>query len=220
MNGALAALLEGHRVQGARQHAADVEPGHAAALPARPGLAHGGEIVLEGFAGKVKYAQLLHESSKVGMSEADEHDVDQRAGPRRGSGAEAAGCGLLGLAHRDVPAVAERFVERTHLNPAKHYPHIFIEAASRLTDGRLWMLAWLALCYATLRCADAWGPWRERAWAEWFAVVSGGIYRPIELYKVAAHLTWVRLCTLLVTLGIVAYMAWALRQTRRVRHTP
>ena len=127
----------------------------------------------------------------------------------------AAGFGLLGLIHKDVQAVAERFVERAHLNPAKHYPHIFIEAASRMTDARLWALAGLALCYAGLRLLEAYGLWRERTWAEWFAVISGSIYVPIEIYELLGRVTWVRVSALVINLGIVIYMTDALRRTGR-----
>ena len=127
----------------------------------------------------------------------------------------AAGFGLLGLVHKDVQAVAERVAERMHLNPAKHYPHIFLEAASRMTDARLWVLAWLALCYAGLRLAEAYGLWRERTWAEWFAVISGGIYVPIEIYELTRDVTWVTVCTLVINVGIVVYMLTALRRARR-----
>ena len=52
-----------------------------------------------------------------------------------------AGLGLLSLIHRDIQAVAEHIVRMGHLNPASHYPRVFIEAASRVTDGYLWAMA-------------------------------------------------------------------------------
>src|SRR5262249_7922043 len=50
-----------------------------------------------------------------------------------------AGLGLLAFVHRDAQAFAERLVLHLHLNPARHYPRIFIEAAGRLTDARIWL---------------------------------------------------------------------------------
>jgi uncharacterized membrane protein (DUF2068 family) len=123
-----------------------------------------------------------------------------------------AGFGLLGLIHRDVQAAAEHFVERLHLNPARHYPHIFIDAASQVTDARLWMLAWLAFCYAALRLVEAYGLRRERRWAEWFALISGGIYVPLEVVELALGVTVFKVVALVVNAGIVAYMSYALRR--------
>ena len=52
-----------------------------------------------------------------------------------------AGFGLLALIHRDVQAVAERLVWHSHLNPAGKYPRIFLDAAQKMTDARLWLFA-------------------------------------------------------------------------------
>lgn len=125
-----------------------------------------------------------------------------------------AGMGLLSLIHKDVQAVAERFVERFHMNPAHQYPRIFIEAASKVTDAKLWMMAWLALAYAVVRLVEAYGLWHNRRWAEWFALVSGGLYIPIELYEVFHHVTWVRVCVVVINTAIVAYMAWELKHSK------
>ena len=126
-----------------------------------------------------------------------------------------AGCGLLALVHHDVEAMAESLVERTHLNPASRYPRIFVQAAGVLTDARLWLLAAGAAAYAAVRFVEAYGLWRQRRWAGWFAVVSGGIYVPIEIYELAHSVTWPKLAALIVNAAIVAYMSYALFQTRR-----
>ena len=125
-----------------------------------------------------------------------------------------AGLGLLSLIHKDVQELAERIVERLHMNPAREYPHIFIEAASKVTDARLWQLAWLALGYAIIRLVEAYGLWWKRRWAEWFALVSGGMYIPIEIYEVLHHATWIKACVLVINGCIVAYMAYELRHSR------
>ncbi len=44
---------------------------------------------------------------------------------------------VLSLAHRDLHALALALVEHTHLNPASHYPQIFLDAATRVHDARL-----------------------------------------------------------------------------------
>ncbi len=124
-----------------------------------------------------------------------------------------AGFGLLALVHHDLQAMAEHLVRRFHLNPASHYPRIFIDAAGAVTDSRLWLLASAALGYATARIIEAYGLWRERRWAEWFAVVTGAIYVPIEIYGLLHRVTWAKISLLVVNAAIVAYMSYALWQT-------
>jgi len=45
-----------------------------------------------------------------------------------------AGVALFSLIHQNIQSVAEQLVGHMHLNPAKHIPGIFIEAAGSLTD--------------------------------------------------------------------------------------
>lgn len=121
-----------------------------------------------------------------------------------------AGLGLLALVHRDVQAFAERLVRLSHLDPASHYPHIFIDAASRVTDGRLWLLSGAAAAYALVRCVEAYGLWFERRWAEWFALVSAGLYLPVEVYELWHHASWLKAALLFSNLLVVAYLGYAL----------
>ena len=121
-----------------------------------------------------------------------------------------AGFGLLGLMHGDAQRVAERLVRFTHLNPASRYPRIFLDAATQVTDTQLWLLAAAAATYSTVRAFEAYGLWRGRAWAEWLALVGGGLYVPVEYYHLWQRFTWLRLAILGANLAVVAVMAYAL----------
>jgi uncharacterized membrane protein (DUF2068 family) len=128
-----------------------------------------------------------------------------------------AGFGLLSFLGRDNEVFAEQIIRHLQLNPAKHYPQIFITAMSRLDDTHLWALAGFAALYAGVRFAEAYGLWFERRWAEWLAALSGGIYLPVEIFELVHHVTWIRLAVLSVNLVVVAYMVWLLTENRR-RH--
>jgi len=130
----------------------------------------------------------------------------------------AVGLGLLSLIDRDAQEVAERITRHLHLNPASHYPRVFIEALSRLDDSRLWLFAGLAFLYSLFRFVEAYGLWRARRWAEWIALISGGMYVPIEIYEVLQRVTWLRLSALLVNLLIVVYLIWLMQWQRE--HNP
>jgi uncharacterized membrane protein (DUF2068 family) len=119
-----------------------------------------------------------------------------------------AGFGLLHYLHKDVGDAAERLVHRLHMNPSHHYGRIFIEAADKLNDGKLWALAGGALAYSVVRFVEAYGLWNRRVWAEWFALLSGSLYVPWEIHEVIARATGFRWAVLSSNLLIVAYMAW------------
>lgn len=118
------------------------------------------------------------------------------------------GFGLLSLVHQDLQAVAERLVRLSHLDPAHHYPRVFIEAAANLNDARLRVLAALALLYAGVRFIEAYGLWRMKVWAEWLAIVSGAVYLPVEVFEVIKHATVLKGGLLLINAGIVIYLVY------------
>lgn len=124
------------------------------------------------------------------------------------------GLGALSLIHHDVRRIAEQLIEHLQLNPARHYPRIFLEAATHVTDTRLRLLAMIALAYAMARCVEAYGLWHGRRWAEWVAAISAGIYLPFELGDWIRHGAAMALVALALNLLVCGVMIQALRQRR------
>lgn len=127
-----------------------------------------------------------------------------------------AGFGAPYLIHHDVQRIADQLVGHLHLNPAKHYPHIFLDTAAHVTDARLWLLTNLAVAYALVRFVEAYGLWRGRRWAEWFAAISGGIYIPFEIYELSKGITLLAFSALVVNLLIVGLMINNLLRVRSI----
>ena len=123
--------------------------------------------------------------------------------------------GLLSLIHRDVHVVAVKFIAHMHLNPASHYPLIFIDAASNMHDSRLVLLAIGACAYAFVRFLEAYGLYTKKAWAQVLAAVSGTIYVPFEVAKLLHRPTWHHAIFLTINILIVTVMVCALRQRRK-----
>ena len=121
-----------------------------------------------------------------------------------------AGFGLLTIVHRSVQQVAEALVDHLHLNPTSRYPRIFLDLAQHTGSVRLWMLALFAFVYAALRLAEAYGLWHGRRWAEWVAVISGGIYIPFEVYELSTGVSVLKVLTFAINVGIVGYLGWHL----------
>ena len=122
----------------------------------------------------------------------------------------AAGFGLMRLVHRDVAYASHALIDRLHLDAARKFPHIFLQLAENLTDAQLWGLAALALAYALLRFAEAYGLWRGRSWGQWIAAVSGAIYVPVEIYELMRSVTWIKVSALLLNVAVVVYMCYTL----------
>jgi uncharacterized membrane protein (DUF2068 family) len=127
----------------------------------------------------------------------------------------AAGFALLAVFHADAQRIAEELVGHLHLNPAKGTPRVFIQLIGNLFDRRLWMLATLAGAYSTMRFIEAYGLWRSRRWAEWFAAASGAVYIPFEIYELLEGVSRIKLGALVVNVVVVAYMAYVLVRSKR-----
>lgn len=128
-----------------------------------------------------------------------------------------AGFGLLTFIHKDLHLAAERIVRHLHINPARHYPRIFIDAANHLDDVHLWAMAFSALLYSMVRFVEAFGLWKQQQWAEWFALLTGGMYIPVELFEIMRGVTWPKVAVFIVNLCIVGYMGYVLSRSRQSR---
>jgi uncharacterized membrane protein (DUF2068 family) len=118
------------------------------------------------------------------------------------------GLGLLSLIHKDVEDSAEHLLMHLHINPDRRLARSFLNAASHVTDGRLWALAGAAAAYASVRFTEAWGLWHRRVWAEWFALLSGAIYLPWEVLKIIERPNWWHFTLLAGNLVIILYMVY------------
>ena len=121
-----------------------------------------------------------------------------------------AGFELLSFIHKDLHEAAMRLVAHLHLNPASHYPRIFLDLTERVTDSKLWAMASAAVIYSTVRMVEAVGLWLRKKWAEWFGVLTGGMYIPVEIYELLRGVTWPKVTVLAVNAGVVTYLLYVL----------
>jgi uncharacterized membrane protein (DUF2068 family) len=119
------------------------------------------------------------------------------------------------LVHKDLHEFTIRLVEHAHLNPAAHYPNIFIEAATHLQNGKLWLIALGAMAYSTFRLVEAYGLFHELAWAEVVAAASGVIYVPFEVAELVNHVSWLSVGALVFNIAVVTIMLYALLQRKK-----
>jgi len=116
------------------------------------------------------------------------------------------GAGLLSLIHKNAQQEAAEIVKIFHLNPARHYPEIFINTIANLGNVRLWFLSISAILYSLIRFAEAYGLWYDRLWAIWFAVASSALFLPMELYELTEKFTIARTIILLINTLLVFYL--------------
>ena len=114
---------------------------------------------------------------------------------------------LLPTSHRDVHELAAGVIRALRLHPEAHAARTLSQAAERLAGIDFRFVIALLLAYVVVRFIEAYGLWRARTWAVWFALLSGALYVPWEAYGLVQHPTPFRWALIAINLGIVLYMA-------------
>jgi uncharacterized membrane protein (DUF2068 family) len=124
--------------------------------------------------------------------------------------------GLMSLARssRDISEIVQNLLLHLHIAPEAHLGKLLLKGASRLDGVNLFVVAMAVVGYGCLRFIESYGLWRGRVWAEWFALLSGVVFLPLEIQRAIEKpgaLSWT---VLGINSVIVVYMAY-LRFWRR-----
>ena len=131
----------------------------------------------------------------------------------------AAVCGILSLRHTDLHAAADAFLLRHGVDPERHYTRLFIETVAKVTHYHVGQLITLGLAYVLIRLVEGYGLWHGKHWAEWFAVISAGIYLPLEFQHLARHATLLNVVAIFSNIVIMLYLVKLLNQRQAQRRT-
>jgi len=93
-----------------------------------------------------------------------------------------------------------------------------------VSDKRIVTFACIAFGYALIRFIEAYGLWHARAWAEWFAIISGSAYLPWEIVEVVKHphhvIRWIVLLINIIVVLYMVYVRWdTLKEGKREQVT-
>ncbi|ABM35704.1 DUF2127 domain-containing protein [Polaromonas naphthalenivorans] len=132
----------------------------------------------------------------------------------KGLAAIASGLGLLSLLHHDIRHLALELVGHFGLNPAQHFPSLFLHYVDLLNSTPVSTLMLLLCGYAALRLAEAYALWRERAWGALLGALSGGIYIPFEWRHLLHRPSLISAGVLAVNVLIVVFLAYRLWRRR------
>jgi uncharacterized membrane protein (DUF2068 family) len=81
------------------------------------------------------------------------------------------------------------------------------------------MLAAASISYSCVRFVEAYGLWKQRNWAQWFALLSGVLYLPWEILAWIQRPSPLHAAIIAINALIVAYFGFAIsRSARGVRH--
>ncbi len=126
------------------------------------------------------------------------------------------GAGAIHFIHHDLGDAAVRLAERLRIDPDGRLVSYAIDHLDAITAHRLKQIGLATFFYAVLRATEGTGLVLEQTWAEYLTVGATTVFLPWELYEIARHPDWVRVCLLLANLVVLAYLVWWLGRSRRV----
>jgi uncharacterized membrane protein (DUF2068 family) len=125
------------------------------------------------------------------------------------------GLGVHEMSTDNAQQGAQKLVSHLQLNPASYYPSIFIRSAGELGNANLTLIALGAALYSIVRFVEAYGLWHSLRWTEWFALISGAIYLPFEIYEFSTTTSLLSATLLVVNSAIVLYLYSVIRKPNR-----
>lgn len=127
------------------------------------------------------------------------------------------GVGAFHLVHKDLDDEALRLAYRLRIDPDGRLVNWVLDHIDAVTSHRLKQIGFATFFYAGVRIAEGWGLVMEKVWAEYLVVGVTVAFLPWELYEIVRHVDWIRICILLINLGVLAYLAWWLRRVRQMK---
>lgn len=124
------------------------------------------------------------------------------------------GITLISLLHKDLEQVAMHVLGYLHIDPTGRFAQLFVERASRINESNIVIAIAIAFVYMIIRMIEGYGLWRLRTWAEWFAIISGSIYLPFELYEVIKKPDLLHFVIFFGNILIVLYLIYVRGESR------
>ncbi|HEY2346773.1 MAG TPA: DUF2127 domain-containing protein [Xanthomonadaceae bacterium] len=102
-------------------------------------------------------------------------------------------------------------IERYNLNP----DHGFFAELMRMTShGTVHVAAGLLALYAGVHGIEAWGLWRDKAWASWFGAIGAVLYLPVTGLALWNHPNWITVALFAINVVVVIVLGWNIRRLR------
>jgi uncharacterized membrane protein (DUF2068 family) len=123
----------------------------------------------------------------------------------------AAGIGAIKLLHKDLAGTVMHWVQVLRVDPDNRYIHGILVRIFRVTPKQLRELSLGTFIYAGLFLTEGFGLLLRKHWAEYFTIITTGLFIPLELYEVARHFTVTKVVVTAINVLIVWYLVVRVR---------
>ncbi len=123
----------------------------------------------------------------------------------------AAGIGAIKLLHKDLASTVMHWVQVLRVDPDNRYIHGILVRIFRVTPKQLKELSVGTFLYAGLFLTEGMGLLLRKHWAEYFTIITTGLFIPLEFYELARHFTVTKLVVTAINVLIVWYLVVRVR---------
>ena len=123
-----------------------------------------------------------------------------------------AGSGLELLGPAPLQRWVHTLIDRFQLDP-QHGALAWL--ARTINPDAVHIAAAVVAAYGTLHVLEAWGLWRDKAWASWLGCIAASLYLPFDVYALLRHPGWIAVAVLAINIAVVAVLARDLARRRR-----
>jgi uncharacterized membrane protein (DUF2068 family) len=123
----------------------------------------------------------------------------------------AVGIGALKFLHKDLSSAVMHWTEILRVDPENRFIHRFLLRVFRVTPKQLKELSVGTFLYAALFATEGIGLLARKHWAEYFVIITTGLFIPLEIYELARHFTVLKLTVTAINVLIVWYLVARVR---------
>jgi uncharacterized membrane protein (DUF2068 family) len=118
----------------------------------------------------------------------------------------AVGIGSIKLLHKDLGSTVMHWIEVLRVDPDNRFIHGTLARIFRVTPKQLKELSVGTFLYAGVFLTEGMGLLLRKHWAEYFTIISTGLFIPLEIYELASHFTFLKLAVTVINVLIVWYL--------------
>jgi uncharacterized membrane protein (DUF2068 family) len=123
----------------------------------------------------------------------------------------AIGFGSIRFLHKDLGSTVMHWIEVLRVDPDNRFIHGTLVRIFRVTPKQLKELSVGTFLYAGVFLTEGVGLLLRKHWAEYFTIISTGLFIPLEIYELARHFTILKLAVTTVNVLIVWYLVARVR---------
>jgi uncharacterized membrane protein (DUF2068 family) len=123
----------------------------------------------------------------------------------------AVGIGSIKFLHKDLGSTMMHWIQVLRVDPDNRFIHGTLVRIFRVTPKQLKELSVGTFLYAGVFLTEGMGLLLRKHWAEYFTIISTGLFIPLEVYELARHFTMTKLAVTAINVLIVWYLVARVR---------